>query len=218
MRIRFLGHAAFLITTADGTKIVTDPYEPGGFGGAIKYGPLQEPADIVVVSHDHADHNYVQMVPGKPVVVKEPGEYLERGVALRSLSTYHDASRGAQRGRNTVWVIKADGLTLCHLGDLGEPLNPEAVTALGPLDVLMVPVGGVFTIDHRGATGVMNSLRPRLTIPMHYSTPKAGFNLASVEEFLAGKQGVRRVQGSEIEVSRDSLPQTPEVVVLQPAL
>lgn len=218
MKIQFLGHAAFLITTANGTKIVTDPYEPGGFGGGIGYGALKEPADIVVVSHDHADHNYVKMVPGSPAVVQQPGEQSQRGVTFRSLATYHDASRGAERGRNTVRVIAADDLTLCHLGDLGQLLTPEDATALGHIDVLMIPVGGLFTIDAEGATAVVNRLRPSIAIPMHYKTPKVGFNLAPVDGFLAGKPRVRRVAGSEIEVTKATLPEPTEIVVLQPAL
>lgn len=218
MKIRFLGHAAFLITTADGTRIVTDPYEPGGFGGAIRHGALDEPADIVVVSHDHADHNYVQMVPGNPVVVREPGDQTHRGVTFRSLATFHDDARGAERGPNVVRVMEADGIALCHLGDLGVPLAPEDVAALGLVDVLMVPVGGVFTIDAKGASDVINRLRPRIAIPMHFRTAKVGFDLAPVDDFLRGKPGVRRVDGSEIEITKETLSEPTEIVVLQPAL
>ncbi len=218
MKIKFLGHAAFLITTADGTKIVTDPYEPGGFGGAIGYGPLREPADIVVISHDHSDHNYASMVPGNPIVLKGLGEETRKGVRFRSLATYHDSSHGAERGRNIVRVIQADDITLCHLGDLGEEVSAEEATCLGPIDVLMAPVGGGFTVDGKGATAIVNRLRPRIAIPMHFKTGKVGFDLATVDEFLSGKQRVRRVDGSEIEITRETLPEPTEIVVLQPAL
>jgi L-ascorbate metabolism protein UlaG (beta-lactamase superfamily) len=218
VKIKFLGHAAFLITTSDGTKIVTDPYEPGGFGGAIGYGPLREPADIVVISHDHADHNYAKMVPGNPVVLKGLGEQTERGVTFRSLATYHDSSHGAERGGNVVRVIRADDITLCHLGDLGEQVTAEDATCLGPIDVLMVPVGGTFTVDSKGATAIVNRLRPRIAIPMHFKTGKVGFSLATIDDFLRGKQRVRTVDGSELEITRDSLPEPTEIVVLQPAL
>jgi len=218
MKITFLGHAAFLITTADGTKVVTDPYEPGGFGGAIGYGPLREPADVVVVSHEHADHNYVSMVPGRPVVVRGAGEATHRGVRFRSLATYHDPSRGAERGPNTVRVIEADGITVCHLGDLGDQITAADATCLGPIDVLMVPVGGTFTVDAKGATAIVNRLRPRIAIPMHFKTSKTSLNLAPVDGFLAGKRRVRRVDGSDLEVTRDNLPEPTEIVVLQSAL
>jgi L-ascorbate metabolism protein UlaG (beta-lactamase superfamily) len=218
MKIKFLGHAAFLITTADGTKIVTDPYEPHGFGGAIAHGPLPEPADLVVVSHDHADHNYVKMVPGKPAVVQGLGEQTHRGITFRALAAHHDTSRGAERGANIVRVIEADGMTVCHLGDLGHPLAPEDVTALGSIDVLLVPVGGTFTIDAKGATAVVNRLRPRIAIPMHYRTPKVTLSIAPVDPFLADKPRVRRADACEIEVTKDTLPEPTEIVVLEPAL
>jgi L-ascorbate metabolism protein UlaG (beta-lactamase superfamily) len=217
MQIRFLGHATFFITTG-GKKIVTDPYEPGGFGGAIGYGPLREPADYVTVSHAHADHNYVRMVPGNPRVIEQAGQETHDGIVFRALTTHHDSSRGAERGANTVWVIEAEGLALCHLGDLGHPLSPEDVVALGRINVLLVPVGGTYTIDAKGATAVVNRLRPSIAIPMHYHTPKTELNLASVEPFLAGKARVRKVEGSELEVSADNLPDPTEIVVLQPAL
>ena len=218
MKIRYLGHAAFLITTADGTKIVTDPYEPGGFGGAIGYGPLKEAADFVTVSHQHADHNYVKMVPGNPMVISRAGEETHDGILFRALTTHHDASRGAERGANVVRVIEADGITVCHLGDLGHTLSPEDATALGALDVLLVPVGGTFTVDAKGATAVINRLRPRIAIPMHYRTPKVSLNIAPVDGFLAGKPRVRRIEGSEIDLDKGSLPEPTEIVVLQPAL
>jgi L-ascorbate metabolism protein UlaG (beta-lactamase superfamily) len=218
MKIKFLGHAAFLITTADGTKIVTDPYEPGGFGGAIGYGPLDEPANYVTVSHAHADHNHVRMVPGSPRVVKGAGEETHGGMVFRALTTHHDTSRGAERGGNVVRVIEADGIRVCHLGDLGHALAPEDATALGGIDVLLVPVGGTFTVDAERATAIVNRLRPPIAIPMHYRTPKIGFDIAPVDDFLAGKERVRRVGGSEVEVAKESLPEPTEIVVLDPAL
>jgi L-ascorbate metabolism protein UlaG (beta-lactamase superfamily) len=217
MNIRFLGHATFFITTG-GKKIVTDPYEPGGFGGAIGYGPLREAADYVTVSHAHADHNYVRMVPGNPRVIERAGQQTHEGIIFRALTTHHDSSRGAERGGNTVWVIEAERLAVCHLGDLGHPLSPEDVVALGRINVLLVPVGGTYTIDAKGATAAVNRLRPNIAIPMHYHTPKTKLNLAPVEPFLAGKARVRKVEGSELEVSADSLPDPTEIVVLEPAL
>jgi len=218
MRIKFLGHAAFLIATASGKKIVTDPYQPGGFGGAIGYGPLKEPADFIAISHDHADHNYVRMVPGRPRVVAGVAQEIHGGIVFRALATHHDSSRGAERGRNTVRVIEADEIAVCHLGDLGHPLGPEDARALGVVNVLLVPVGGTFTIDAAGATAVVNLLRPNIAIPMHYLTPKTSLNLAPVDGFLAGKQRVRRLDGAELEISKDALPDPTEIVVLEAAL
>ncbi len=217
MRIEFLGHASFLITTGNGTRIVTDPYEPGGYGGAIGYGPLGGPADVVTVSHGHADHNYVQMVEGSPTVISEPREQKAGGVKFRPVATYHDPSGGSERGENLVWVMEADGLRVCHLGDLGHPLRDDQVAAIGEVEVLMVPVGGTFTVDAKGAGEVVEAVRPRIAIPMHFKTDKVTFPLARVGDFLAGKERVRRVGGSVIEVTRESLPEPTEIVVLEPA-
>lgn len=218
MKIEFLGHAAFLITTADGTKVVFDPYEPGGFGGAIAHGALTEAADLVLVSHGHADHNFVKMVPGDPVVIQGPAEESRGGIAIRTLQCHHDASRGAERGESFVRVLEADGMAVCHLGDLGHTLSEEEAAALGPIDVLLVPVGGTFTIDAEGASAVVNRLRPLIAIPMHYRTSKVTLGIAPVDGFLAGKPRVRRVSGSEIEVTKETLPEPTEIVVLEPAL
>jgi len=218
VKIKYLGHAAFLITTADGRKIVTDPYEPGGFGGAIGYGALEEAADFVTVSHEHADHNYVEMVPGNPTVISRAAEERHNGILFRALRTHHDASRGAERGANVVRVIEADGISVCHLGGLGHTLSPEDATALGALDILLVPVGGTFTVDAKGATAVVNRLRPCIAIPMHYRTPKVTLDIAPVDGFLAGKPRVRRIEGSEIDLDKGSLPEPTEIVVLAPAL
>jgi L-ascorbate metabolism protein UlaG (beta-lactamase superfamily) len=219
MRIRFLGHAAFLIVTEKGTRIITDPYQPGAFGGAIGHAPIPETADIVTISHQHMDHNDAKNLPGTVTVFDQPGEYEELGVRLKGVSTYHDDRRGQERGPNIAWVIGADGLQVCHLGDLGMALEAEHVTAVGPIDVLIIPVGGTFTIDAAGATRVVEALKPRLVIPMHYRTPKVKLNIDYVDSFLRDKPNVRRVGGSDIEVTPDTLPKVPyEIWVLEPAL
>jgi L-ascorbate metabolism protein UlaG (beta-lactamase superfamily) len=218
MKIKFLGHASFLITTAEGTRLQFDPYEPGGFNGAIGYGPFTEAADIVVVSHDHADHGCVAAVPGKPLVVTGANSQNIRGVELLRHKTYHDANQGGKRGENIVTVCRAEGLSVCHLGDLGHLLSAEDVKALGKVEVLLAPVGGLFTIDAEAATKVMASLSPRICIPMHYKTPKAGFPIAPIDGFLQGKKNVKRLGTNEVEISVENLPKETEIWVLEPAL
>lgn len=219
MRIRFLGHSAFLIITQKGTRIITDPYQPGAFGGAIGHAPIPETADIVTISHQHADHNDAKDLPGTVTVFDQPGEYDELGVRLRGVSTYHDDKGGRERGANIAWVIAADGLHVCHLGDLGMILEAGHVGAVGPIDVLLIPVGGTFTIDAAGATRVVEALKPRLVIPMHYRTAKTKLNLDYVDNFLRDKKHVRRVGSSDIEVTPDTLPKVPyEIWVLEAAL
>ena len=217
MKIKWYGHASFLITSDSGTRIITDPYEPGAYDGGIAYKPIEDAAEIVTVSHDHADHNYVQGVQGSPAVVKGPGVHEAHGISFKGVATYHDPSKGKERGENTMFVFTVDGVTVCHAGDLGHVLPKEKVEELGPIDVLLLPIGGVFTLDPKEATEVMNLLNPKILIPMHYKTPGCGFPIASVEEFLEGKTSIERAGASEISVSRDSLPAPVRVTVLDPA-
>ncbi len=217
MKIKWYGHASFLITSDSGTRIITDPYEPGAYDGGIAYKPIEDSADVVTVSHDHADHNYVQGIQGSPVVVKGPGTHGAAGLSFRGVATYHDPSEGKERGENTMFVFTVDGVTVCHAGDLGHVLTPDQVRELGAIDVLLLPIGGVFTLGPQEATEVADLLKPKILIPMHFKTPGCGFPIASVDEFLEGKTSVERVDGSEITVARDRLPSPVHIVVLEPA-
>jgi L-ascorbate metabolism protein UlaG (beta-lactamase superfamily) len=218
MKVKWYGHAAFLITSDQGVKVITDPYEPGGFGGAIGYGQIPDEADIVLVSHDHADHNDVRSLRGKPRVVKGAGIHRVSGLEIKGIATYHDESKGSERGPNTIFCLQVDGLRLCHLGDLGYVLNEQEAKQIGAVDLLLIPVGGVYTIDPAQAGQVAQRLNPRITIPMHYKTLHCGFPLARVEDFTAGKPGVKVLKGSDLEVREENLPKNPEIIVLQPAL
>ena len=217
MKIQWCGHASFLITSDDGTKIITDPYEPGAYDGGIAYKPIDDAADIVTVSHDHADHNYVQGIKGNPVVVKGPGTHEAKGISFKGIATYHDPSEGKERGENTMFVFTVDGVILCHAGDLGHVLSEDQVKELGALDVLLLPIGGVFTLDPNEATEVMDLVKPKILVPMHFKTPGCGFPIADVEEFLEGKSSVERIEGSEFSVSKEQLPDATRIVVLKPA-
>ncbi len=217
MKIQWLGHAAFLITTAAGTKILTDPYEAGAYDGAVGYKKITVAADIVTHSHDHPDHA-TKNLAGNPTVVTSPQPKTVKDVLIKGLETFHDPSGGKERGKNIVFCMKADGITLCHLGDLGHPLNKSQIDALGKVDVLLMPVGGFFTIDAGEATKIMTELNPPLTIPMHFKTKVLGFPIAPVDEFLRGKNNARRANSSELELTKETLPKNPEIVVLDHAL
>jgi L-ascorbate metabolism protein UlaG (beta-lactamase superfamily) len=218
MKVKWFGHAAFLITAEKGGRIITDPYEPGGYGGAVGYGPIPDQADIVLVSHDHADHNFVQGVPGKPQVIKGPGSHHAGSLEIKGMASFHDGRKGAERGANTIFCFVVDGLRVCHLGDLGYVPAAAEVKQIGAVDLLLIPVGGVYTLDPAQATATLQKLNPRIAIPMHYKTPRCGFPLARVEEFTKGKPRVRSLPGSELELHEGSLPASPEIVVLTPAL
>ena len=213
MKIKWLGHASFIITSDTGMKIVTDPYVTGG---DLSYGEIKESADIVTVSHDHFDHSNVAAVSGNPEVVSKAAKV--RGIEFRAIPSYHDEAEGKQRGGNTIFCFAVDGVKLCHLGDLGHPLNSKQVTEIGAVGVLLVPVGGYYTIDARVATEVCNQLKPRVIIPMHYKNKRCAFPIAAVDEFLRGKEQVSRLDTSETEFKQGGLPASTQIIVLQPAL
>jgi L-ascorbate metabolism protein UlaG (beta-lactamase superfamily) len=218
MKIKWYGHASFLITADSGTKIITDPYEPGGYDGALSYGSPPDEADIALVSHDHPDHNYVQGLKGSPEVVKGSGSHTVSGIVFKGITTYHDTSGGKDRGESTIFCFTVDGIKLCHLGDLGHTLNTKDIEQIGEVDVLMIPVGGYFTIDAEVATAVMNSLKPRLVIPMHFKTEKCDFPITTVDDFVRAKDKVTILSTSEIELSQGALPDSTEIWVLAFAL
>jgi len=213
MKVKWLGHACFMITSDAGTKIIADPYAVvGGFG----YGEIKESADIVTVSHEHGDHNNVAAVGGNPEVVR--GAVKVKGIEFKAIPTYHDDVGGGQRGNNTILCFEVDGVRVCHLGDLGHPLSDKQMSELGKVDVLLAPVGGNFTIDARVATELCDRLKPAVVIPMHYKNDKCSFPIADVDEFLQGKESVKRLDVSEVDFKQGELPASTQIIVLQPAL
>ena len=148
MNIRWLGHSSFLITTDAGVRILTDPFDE-----SVGYPVPHVEADVVTISHEHADHNHRSGVAGNPIIVDQPGEHDVCGVRITGYATWHDAEQGARRGRNTVFTYLIDGLHVLHLGDLGCQLEESQLKRLGAVDVLMVPVGGLYTIDAQAAWG-----------------------------------------------------------------
>jgi len=213
MKVKWNGHASFTITSDDGTIIITDPYEPGGYDGALAYGPIPDEPDIVLVSHEHADHNHVEGLKGNPQVVRGPGSY--GGIEFRVIPTKHDQSGGSQRGDNNIFVFTVDGVTLCHLGDLGHTLSDDAIRSIGKVDVLFIPIGGHFTIDPNEATKVMKQLEARVVIPMHFKTEKCNFPISEIDDFIHGKEDItEKLAVPEIEITRDNLPGNTTIRVL----
>jgi len=215
MKVQWLGHACFMITSDAGTKIITDPYVTGG---ALSYDEIKETADIVTVSHDHGDHDNPDAVRGNPEVVRGAVTKKIKGIEFGGIPTYHDDAGGKSRGNNTVFCFEVDGLRVCHLGDLGHQLSDKQAAELGRVDILLIPVGGFFTIDAEVAGQVCNQLQPKVIIPMHYKTAKCDFPIAGVDEFLKGKEGVSRLDASEVELKQGELPATTQIIVLRPAL
>lgn len=218
MKIKWYGHAAFLITTAKGVRIIIDPYQSGAFGGALSYGRITDEADIVLSSHDHDDHNYTKDIKGKFSFINKQGVYEEKGVKIRAIPTFHDPSMGRERGNNLIFLVYADDMTLAHAGDLGHTLDEAVIRELGKIDILLIPIGGFYTIDTREAEKVIEDLKPLVAIPMHFKTGKCDFPISTVEEFIKGKPGVNETGKTEVEFTRSTLPTREEIVVMRHAL
>jgi len=220
-KLSWLGQSCFVLETAAGTRIVMDPI-PKGLGYAL---PVGLKADAVTISHEHADHNNVGLLANKPRVLRgltadKKGwtkiDEKVKEVSIHSIGVYHDDNRGAERGLNTVFLFEVGGMRIAHLGDLGHTLIDDQLSAIGAVDVVLVPVGGAFTVDARQATRVVDQLHPRLmVIPMHYKTDVLTVKeLAGVDDFLEGKPNVRREPGNTIPLSALKARPGTEVVVL----
>lgn len=222
VQIQWLGQSAFLLISSQTTKILIDP-PSAGTGYAI--APIAG-VDAVLVTHEHSDHNNVGLATGSPLILRGLSsngwntiDQRVKDIRISSVSpanpVYHDSQQGAQRGRNTIFIVEVDGLRLAHLGDLGHVLTPEIVQAMGAVDVVLIPVGGAYTIDASGASQVVGQLNARVVIPMHYKTPKLQSNWpgVGVEPFLEGKK-VERLSSTVIRLSRSTLPAQTTVVVL----
>ena len=213
MKLKWLGHSAFVITSDTGIKLITDPYATDD---RLSYGEIKESADIVTVSHDHSDHNNVSAIRNNPEIVRGTTEI--KGIKFRGIPAYHDEAKGQQRGKNTIFCFEVDGTKVCHLGDLGHTLGDKQIAEIGEVDILLIPVGGFYTIDAMAASQICDQLKPRVIIPMHYKTNKCGLPISGVDEFLQGKKNVSRLDASEVELKSGKLPADTQVIVLQPSL
>ncbi|MEX0785089.1 MAG: MBL fold metallo-hydrolase [Dehalococcoidia bacterium] len=224
LELTWWGQAMFVVTSPDGTRILMDPY--GDIGYRL---PAAEElaADIVTVSHEHPDHNNVGLVGEGPLVLHgltDDGRFSEidertSDMRIESVQSFHDNAEGAERGRNAIVVLESTFIRIVHLGDLGQlALTNEQIDDIGDVDVLLIPVGGGFTIDAAAATNIVAQLAPRVVVPMHYGTPALNIDLEPVDAFLEGKT-VREVGGSTAELAVDALPEpgAAEVWVLEPA-
>jgi L-ascorbate metabolism protein UlaG (beta-lactamase superfamily) len=219
MQITWRGQACFLIQAQKPTKeqlrIVIDPYEDS-LGLRL---PAME-ADLVLVTHSHFDHNNAKGVKGAPFIISHPGEYEVQGVFINGISSFHDEQEGKERGFNTIYTIYEEGLKLCHLGDLGQKeLTASQLEAIGDVDILFVPVGGVYTVEGKEAAGIVKQIQPKIAIPMHYAIPKIKPKLQGPQDFLkamgvAPKDPEQKLtlKARDIAGEREDI----EVVMLQP--
>jgi L-ascorbate metabolism protein UlaG (beta-lactamase superfamily) len=190
MEISFLGHACFRLRGRE-AAVVVDPYGKGI--GLPTQVPSRFGADILAITHDHPGHNNRAMVGGNPRLVEGPGEYEISGVSIRGVAAHHDAERGARLGRMTMFVFSVDEIIVAHLGDLGHQLTEDQLAALGPVDVLLVPVGGGNGLSATGAAAVTNQVDPKIVVPMHYRLPGLKVDLDDPQHF-AREMGVEAVE------------------------
>ncbi len=212
MKIEYLGHSCFKLTESTGTSIVCDPYSD-----EIGYAMRKVSADAVTVSHGHYDHNAVQNVDGAPILIDGGQNNRLAGVEINSIKSFHDTSRGKKRGENTIFKFRMDGIDVCHLGDLGEKCSSDLIETLLPVDVLLIPVGGTYTIDAEMAKEYVDRIMPDIVIPMHYRTRDCKLDIDRVEEFtgLFDGDSVEESEKCGIELSRKDLTGETRIIVLK---
>jgi len=209
MKLKWLGHACFLLTSDEGIRALADP-----FNEKVGYALPEVEADIVTVSHNHGDHNYTAAVRSEFLLIDQPGNFLHKGIEIRGISSYHDSAQGSLKGRNIIFRFGIDGLSVIHLGDLGHVLRSNQVEEIGRVDILLVPVGGHYTIDASSALEVVHQLKPEIIVPMHFRTEAGGASLAPVDIFLE-KAGEGRILGKqEIELTRNNLHDNAGIIIL----
>jgi L-ascorbate metabolism protein UlaG (beta-lactamase superfamily) len=214
VKLTFIGHACFLAESSTGLRIVIDPYRPYAFNGRFGLRPFAEPVDIVVSTHDHHDHFHVDPAFGNPDIVREPGT--ARGITFSGIRLPHDAAEGAERGWVTGFRFELDGIAIFHPGDLGRPLTDDEIARVGPVDVLLVPCGGTFTIGPDEAAATIARVRPAIAIPMHYAWPTIDLPLRPVADFLACVPSHRIVDRQPMVLSCETMPQPTGIWVPSP--
>ena len=217
MRLSFLGHACFLAESADGLRVLMDPYRPGALGGRISHAAISEPADLVVVTHYHEDHGWVSCAPGA-TVVDGPGTFA--GLEFRTVWLPHDGCHGSQMGYTRMMAFTMDGVSVLHPGDLGRAPTDDDLAQLGDIHLLLLPVGGRFTLPIAEAVSLQARLLPRWTVPMHYRSAKVDLDMAPLEDYLAAIDGAPLTVSSCSVLDCDSAQLTgaPEIVLLPPAM
>ncbi len=213
MIITWIGHSCFKIQDKvgpDGITLTTDPFDKSV---GLKVPNFE--SDIVTVSHDHYDHNNVKSLRGNPFVIDSAGEYDVKGVMIEGIESFHDEKEGAERGKNIIYRIEMDSIVIAHLGDLGHILNDKQLERLAGVDILMIPVGGKYTIDAKKAVSVVSQIEPRVIIPMHYKIKGSKIDIDSVDKFIK-ELGLKPTEEEKLKISKRDLPQEDmELVVLK---
>lgn len=210
MKITWLGHSSFLIEDSKGRKILTDPFDE-----SVGYKTFNGDVDVVTISHHHFDHDFTKNLDSSKVhILDKVGAFNLCDIPIMGFPSFHDETKGTKRGENTIYVITVDGYKICHLGDLGHTLSKDEIISLGNIDILLIPVGGNYTIDAKTAYELTKSLKSRIIIPMHYKTPALSFPLDGVENFLTFMKNVKKSNDNFINITGDISDMTNEVFIL----
>ena len=213
MEIKYLSHSSFLIKTKD-AKVVMDPFDPKVVG--LKFS--KQEADVVTISHEHKDHSHTVLIEGTPLILTCPGQFEKKGVRLWGITSYHDKVGGKERGENVMYKIESEGVSILHCGDLGATLTDAQIDEIGDVDVLMIPVGGKYTITADEAISLIKKIEPRIVIPMHYGRPDMTIEgLAPLSEFLKkmGAESTEPLEKLVVKKEEFALDQAMRVVVLK---
>jgi len=212
MYLTYLGHSCFKIQDKigpDGVTIITDPFDK-----SVGFKVPHHEANIVTVSHDHADHNNIDAIRGNPFIIKGAGEYEIKNVFIEGVDTWHDNKNGQERGHNIAYSINLEDIKIVHLGDLGHTLDTKQLEKLEGADILLIPVGGSYTIDAKKAVEVVSQIEPRLVIPMHYKTGASTLKIDGVDKFIK-ELGIKPFYEEKLKITKKDLPQEDmELVVL----
>lgn len=216
MNIQYYGHSCFKITTKPagrGQEDINAFIDP--FDKSIGLRPPQGQADIVLVTHDHSDHNNVEALKGSPVVVNIPGEYSIKGINIVGIPSFHDNNSGQDRGKNNIYLLETEDIRICHLGDLGTDLTEKQLEEIDGIDILMIPIGGGFTIDAKKAIEIIKKLEPKIVIPMHYKMNGTTVDIADEKEFCAEMGNCSAIKASKLNVKKKDLEEKQmEVIVM----
>ena len=215
MKIQWFGQSCFCITSRAGLKLITDPYQTG-LSPRFLYAPVNSSADIVTVSHSHGDHDNISAVSGNPVIIRNSGVTSVKGLEIKGVMTFHDKVKGAELGPNIIFTFEMDGLRLAHLGDLGHPLDSEQIAELKGTDILFVPAGCVNPQDFQDVINLWQQLKPRLVIPMHFSTVHCLSQKYKAEDLLRLVPGAKIIGDSQISVTKNNLPASTQIFILDP--
>lgn len=186
MNIQYYGHSCVKINTKPagrGQEDVTIFIDP--FDKSIGLRPPQGNADLVLVTHNHHDHNNISALRGEPVVIDTPGEYSIKGVNIVGFDSFHDEKEGAERGRNAIYVIDTEEIKICHMGDLGSDLDENQLSGIDGVDILFIPIGGKYTINYEKAVKIIKKIEPAIIIPIHYKIPGSLVDIDDEKKFCS---------------------------------